>query len=232
MFDLRLLLAAAAILSATPALAETRSYDLAAFHAIDIQTGIDATVVRGDGQSVIAEARASDTLTDLKVEVVDGTLKAYVDRSLFDFRLFDRREIRVTITVPALDAVSASSGADVRVDGLAGQDVRVDVSSGADINVINVAAETIDIDISSGADATLAGTCGTARVSVSSGSNLNAGTLECRAVNAEVSSGADADVFASADLRAEASSGGDITVHGNPAERAVDESSAGGVTFD
>lgn len=232
MFNFRLLLATGTILAASPVLAETLTYDLATFHAVDIQTGIDATVVRGDTQSVSAEARSSDALTDLKVEVVGGTLKAYIDRSLFDFRLFDRREIRIKITVPALDAVAASSGADVQVDGLAGQDVRVEVSSGADINVVNVAAETIDISVSSGADATLAGTCGTAKVSVSSGSNLNAGTLECRAVDAEASSGADADVFASADVRADASSGGDITVRGNPAKRDVDESSAGDVSFD
>lgn len=229
MLHFRLLLLTGTILAASPVLAETRTYDLAAFHAIDIQTGINATVVRGDDQSVTAETRSSDTLTDLKVEVVDGTLKAYVDRSFFDFRLFDLRQIRMTITVPALDTVSASSGADVQVDGLAGQNVRVDVSSGADLDVINVAAETIDIGVSSGADASLAGTCGTARVSVSSGSNLNAATLECRAVDADASSGADADVFASAELRADASSGGDITVHGNPAKRDTDESSGGDV---
>jgi hypothetical protein len=90
----------------------------------------------------------------------------------------------------------------------------------------------VTIASSSGADIELSGTAETVDADASSGAGIDAEDLVAETVTAAASSGASLSVHATASLRAEASSGGDIDVSGNPASRDVDESSGGDVRFD
>lgn len=213
-----------------PALAAEASFDLEAFTAIDISSGIDATVTVGDEQRVQATAPSQGELDELIVEVRGGTLIARVDWNLLDF-IFGDRDIRLNITVLRLESAAASSGADVEVSGIAADSVALSASSGSDLNVRSAEGAEFKVDVSSGADLRIDGRCGSAGIDVSSGGTLSAGGLLCDAVTVEVSSGGDADVSASTRVTAEASSGGDIHVDGNPAERDVEERSGGEVAF-
>lgn len=219
-----------ALSASLPALAAEASFDLEAFTAIDISSGIDATVDVGDEQRVEATAPSQGELDELIVEVRGGTLIARVDWNLLDF-IFGDRDIRLNIVLPRLDGVESSTGADVEVSGITADSVTLSVSSGSDLNVRSAEGGEFKIDVSSGADLRIDGRCESASMSVSSGGTLSAGGLLCETVAVEVSSGGDADVFASARITAGASSGGDINVDGNPAERDVEESSGGDVAF-
>lgn len=234
---LRLLVAACAIAAAAPALAETRSFDLPPFRAVDIASGINATVVAGAATRVEAIGEAGRGLDDLIVEVSNGTLHARLRNqgpgmSIFDlFNAFDRRQVRLTITAPAIDAVNASSGADVDVDTVSGPRVEIDASSGANLDVGNLAGDAVDINVSSGASVRLAGACGALSVDVSSGADLKARALECRTGDINASSGASVAVFISEAVEAEASSAGNIDIFGKPRSRDVNASSGGDVDF-
>lgn len=216
--------------AALPALAAEASLDLDPFTAIDISSGINATVTVGDEQRVRATAPSQGELDELIVEVRDGKLIARVEWNLLDL-IFGDREIRLDVTIPSLESVEASSGADVEVSGLAADSVALSASSGADLNVGAAAGGAFEIEVSSGADLRIDGRCESASMEVSSGGTLSAGGLLCEVVAVEVSSGGDADVFASARITAEASSGGDIFVDGSPVERELEESSGGEVDF-
>jgi hypothetical protein len=118
-------------------------------------------------------------------------------------------QFTVTVTAPEYAAVSASSGSDVEGHNLRFADLSVDVSSGAGID--------------------LSGTCRALDVDVSSGADFEGKSLRCESATVDASSGAGADVFATARASGDASSGGSVRVHGNPADFTKDTSSGGSV---
>jgi hypothetical protein len=229
------MLAATAIglLAATPGLSADRTYDLPPFTAIDISSGVDAMVTVGGTQSISATARNAADLDDLTVEVVDGTLKVGRDWDILDiFEAFSDRDIRFTIAAPSLISAVASSGADVDVSGLSGDSVRIEASSGADLKSTDMRATSITVEISSGSDLEANGTCTTLDVRISSGADADLDELVCTDVTIDASSGSDASVHASGSLKASASSGAEIAVHGKPATTDIQESSGGGVDLE
>lgn len=218
---------AALLLLAAPALAETRTIELPPFSALDISSGIDAIVTVGGTQSITAEAADTRLLDDLQLKVEGNTLKAYYDWSFFDlFSFGDRDQIKLTITVPALNKVEASAGSDVEATGVTGDTLTFRASSGADLTLRAVAGKSIDLNASSGAGLKVDGTCEDGKANSSSGSDLDAEDLLCATMDANSSSGSDLDVHASKSVKANASSGSDLTVYGNPAE--VEQESSSG----
>jgi len=211
------------------ALAASKTFELEPFTAVDISSGINAEITVGPAQSIRAESPSQQELDELIVEVSSGKLVARTDWNLLDLFSLGDRNTTLFITVPALDGANASSGADIDVTGISGDEVSLDSSSGADIDARAAAGKSFRINVSSGADIDIDGACGSAEIDVSSGATLKADGLECADVDINASSGADADVFASASVKANASSGADIEVHGNPAKVDEEESSGGDV---
>lgn len=234
------LVATLMLASAGAALAQSRDYDLTGFQRLDIANGIIATVQPGDDFAVSVETNNQDLLDKLIIEVNDGELAASFDQNFFDFimnggivgkMLSPPAEVRLTVSLPELTGVSASSDANVDVAAFAGASFELDISSGAHVTVAEATVGAVTVDISSGSRATLRGTCETLDVGASSGSNLDAGQLSCKSARVEASSGSSASVSASTSVSANASSGGDIRVLGNPAEDNVQTSSGGDVNI-
>lgn len=229
------ILAATAIglLAATPGLGADRTYDLAPFTAIDISSGVHATVTVGGTQSVAASARNAADLDELTVEVVDGTLKVGRDWDILDiFEGLVDRDIRFNIAAPSLTSAEASSGADVEVSGLSGDTVRIEASSGADLRSTDMRATTIQVEVSSGSDVDANGTCTTLDLRASSGADADLENLACTDATIDASSGSDVTLRAGGSLKAEASSGAEITVRGKPATTEIEESSGGSVDLE
>ncbi|MDB5527853.1 MAG: hypothetical protein JWR51_956 [Devosia sp.] len=237
---LRLALAGSIVLTMVgSAMAESRDFDLTGFTKLDIHTGINATVTLGDAFSVHAESANKDLLDKLEVTLEGDTLSASVDQNFLDFifnggvvgQLLGANNLTLTITLPTLTAVSASSAADVDVTGAKG-DLDINASSGADLSIAGAALGAVRVDASSGSDVSLSGTCTSLTAQTSTGSDLKAADLKCASAAVDASSGGDVSVFASASIKANASSGADITVAGKPAEQAVDSSSGGDITIE
>lgn len=213
------------------ALAASKTYEPGTFTELRISSGVDAKVtVGGTIQSVVAESPRQEELDELIVEVTDGKLHVHRDWDFFDLFNFgpgDNLQTVVTISVPALVNVESSSGADVQVTGLTGDRLELQSSSGADLRVTGAAGREFELDSSSGSDLEVDGTCERASANSSSGSDLRADKLLCAEIDVDASSGSSAQVYASATLRAEASSGANVDVYGKP--KTVDqETSSGG----
>jgi hypothetical protein len=152
------------------AFAASKTFDVAPFTAIEITSGINARVTVGGALAVAAEARDQDQLDELKIDVSGGRLKAYVDWNLLGFLAPDR-QIKLTITVPSLDTVDSSSGADVEVTGLAGDLVTLRASSGSDVNAERLLCADVEAIASSGSDLDVHATA-SIKAEASSGSDL------------------------------------------------------------
>lgn len=185
---------------------QTRTVDVGAFTVIDASAGVDVEVAIGPTQSVVLTGDPKD-FDRLDVRVVGGRLKISPKRELGLASWGRGPDVVVKVSAPRLEAIEASSAADVVARGFTGGDLRLDASSGADLVAV--------------------GTCASLTVDASSGADVNAGDLRCARVKADASSGADVVVRGVAFVEADASSGADVIVKGKP-ERLDSASSSGG----
>lgn len=234
------LAAAAGLTLSTAAFAQSKDFDLAGFDSLDIATGLDARVIQGDSFSVRAQSRSQEALDNLDIRVDDDVLSARIEQSFLDFiisgglvgmLLNSGNAVTIDITLPALSGVSASSGADVRVSGVRSEQIDFEASSGANISATDAVLGQVSLRSSSGSDIEIAGTADTLEADASSGADIDAENLVVASATVSASSGADVTLHATASVRADASSGGDISIYGNPTTRDVDTTSGGDVSF-
>jgi hypothetical protein len=193
------------------------------FHSIEVSQGIDLYVKQGNEISVTVEA--DENVYDiLMTEVKKDVLHIYFDKNV---RKVNTK--KVWVTVKDLQALRASSGADIFGESkLKGENIKLSSSSGADIKV-ELDYNSVKASGSSGSDIHLSGTCNELYASSSSGSDIEAEELTSKNVTAESSSGSDIIVHATGSLDASASSGSDIICKGNPSNKNISKSSGGSV---
>jgi hypothetical protein len=198
---MRLILAGCALAIASAGTAVAAPRDLSGFTGVSASAGTDVTVTVGPDYSVDVSGPGADRI----VTRVSGRTLVVEYRSS---NWFGRRPpANVRVTMPRVESLSASSGADLVVAGVNGGDIELDSSSGADLRV--------------------SGRCASFTADASSGADLHAQELRCESGSVEAASGADARVFASGRLDVEASSGGGVIAYGNPGIGNIDLSSGG-----
>ena len=196
------------------------------FHGISVSSGIDLYLTQGNSEAVVVKADP-DIIDDLVTEVDNGILKIYMKKH---FNWTWNRTRKVEVTFVDLTKLDVSAGADVKAqNAFRLDDIDISVSSGADLKIEDLTAKSVSLDVSSGADARLSGQVDQFKGSSSSGANLHCGDLVAESCVVSASSGADADVHVTKDLKARASSGGDVRYKGNPSQKDIDESSGGDV---
>lgn len=182
--------------------AEQRS--LAGFTRVAARAGTDVEVTVGPAfrvEVVGRDAARIVTRVDGDELIIEPLRANWVQRAL--------RDAQVRVTMPDVEALSASSGADLTATGLDSASLSLAASSGADLRV--------------------SGRCGTFAANASSGSDIHAQSLRCENGSVDVSSGADARVYASGRLNVDASSGGGVIAHGDLSLGDVDLSTGGSV---
>lgn len=198
---MRVILAGFALAIACAGTAAAEPRDHSGFTRVDASAGTDVTVTVGRGFSVDVSGPGADRV----VTRVSGQTLIVERRRGISWGRSPRAEVRVTM--PRVEGLSASSGADLVATGVDSSNIVLDSSSGADLRV--------------------SGRCGSFRADVSSGADIYAQELRCENGSVDASSGADARVFATGRLDIDASSGGGIVAYGNPSVGNVDLSSGG-----
>lgn len=223
------------------ALAQSRDFDLNGFERIDISTGIDARVRLGDSFSIVAQSKDQRALDNLEVSVDSGVLSARLDQNFIDFiigggvlgqLLTNGNAVSFDITLPTLTSVISSAGASVDVSGVTAASLELNAWSGADISGSDITIGALIIKTDSGGDVEVSGTADRVALDASGGGDIDAENLIAKTATAKASSGANLSVHATQSIKANASSGGDIDISGNPGDRTIDSSSGGDVRFD
>lgn len=197
---MRTILAASALALATAGVAHAETRNLSGFTKVEANAGTDVEVTVGSAFSVEVTGRDANRIV---TRVQGDTLVVEPTRG-WSWR---GRQANVRVTLPRVNALSASSGADLVATGVNGGDLALDSSSGADLRVT--------------------GTCATFTAQASSGADIDARNLRCESGSVDASSGADAHVFASGRLNVDASSGGGVVAYGNPGIGNINLSSGG-----
>ncbi|HPS13568.1 MAG TPA: head GIN domain-containing protein [Prolixibacteraceae bacterium] len=193
------------------------------FDGIKASAGIDVYLFQGNEEKVVVES--DENLHDCIITEVKGsTLHCYIDCNVRSSKV-----MKVYVNYKMLNKINASSGSDVLGETLLKTDnLDVEVSSGADVKV-EVDAQTVHCDVSSGSDALLKGKADHFQGSASSGADLKADELVVNSCEADASSAGDIKITVKKQIRASASSGGDVTYFGNPENENINESSGGDV---
>ncbi len=195
------------------------------FGAISVSAGLEVILTQDSVVKVIVEA--DDNLQKIiKTEVSNGELKIYPKE-----RISSCEAKKIFVTFKTIHSLEASSGSDVTSKmELKMPSLQLSVSSGANIDLA-LAVKNLNADGSSGGNVRLTGSAESFEIEGSSGANMKAKDLQTKTCNAGASSGANLKVNVTDKISAQASSGGNIEVKGNPKERNVQKSSGGNVDF-
>ncbi|MGM0376967.1 MAG: head GIN domain-containing protein [Bacteroidota bacterium] len=199
----------------------------AGFTGIEVSSGVDLILEQGEDTKIIVEA-TSKHIDEVKTEVKNGVLKVDMEGGIFSW--FENRSATVYVTMPEIETLSASGGADLTSkDEIRSEELEVSSSGGAEVE-IEVQATRVVLNSSGGANIIASGETDHLEATASGGSDLQAKGLEARFVTASSSGGADLEVYASEEISATASGGSDITYYGTAQMIEKNESGAGDVT--
>ena len=141
----------------------SKIYKVGNFDRIGISGNVDVRYVQGSTPSVVARGQA-DLLKYLTVDVTDGKLticftQAYYDEqnSRGSWRFSDLGCVKIVVTSPQLDEISASLSADfnaaeVKTPGL----LKIDCSLSSDVQISSLSAASLHIDCSNSGDVDIA----------------------------------------------------------------------------
>ncbi|NER15719.1 head GIN domain-containing protein [Spongiivirga citrea] len=193
------------------------------FTRISAQEGLDVYVTQGETASIQVEAD-ENIMELIRTDIDNGRLRIHADKNI------GRATKKVYVTLPVIEALEASSGADLITKNIIKTEtIRLKSSSGADL-IVKVSANEVDADSSSGADIRLSGEAKKLIAEASSGSDIKASDFNVEDCNASASSGSDILVSVSGKLIADASSGGDIRYRGEPKSISKNKSASGSVS--
>ncbi|MCU0451531.1 MAG: DUF2807 domain-containing protein [Bernardetiaceae bacterium] len=209
---------------------KNETYQVANFDQLRVSGPFEVTLAQ-DGNETLSIDASEEDLEDIEVRVSGNTLEIRFERNNWgSWNNRDNRRFYAKLSVKNLREISTSASATLRISGtLKADQLAVKASSGSDLEGA-LEAKDVDCEASSGADIDLTGSTQTLRVDVSSGADVNARNLKATRCTVEVSSGADAEVYASEEIDAYASSGGDVRYWGNPPKVKSRSSSGGGVS--
>ncbi|MCR4031053.1 MULTISPECIES: head GIN domain-containing protein [Flavobacterium] len=191
------------------------------FKNIKVSNAIDVVIEQSDSVEITVEA--DDNLQkEIVTKVENGTL--IIECKYSSFRNITSKT--VTVKMPALHKIEASSASSVETNGLVlSEDVILEASSAASMD-LKIESDRISIDAGSGSSIDIEGKALSLTTSVSSGGSIDAEKLMANDVHADASSGGTVSVRPIVSLKADASSGANIEYSGNP--KTVEKSASSG----
>ncbi|MEO6070550.1 MAG: head GIN domain-containing protein [Chitinophagaceae bacterium] len=184
------------------------------FHAVDVSSGIDLYLSGGD-EAIAVSGGSPEYTANIRTVVTKGVLKIWYDDN--NNRVINNNKIalKVYLSYKSLDAITASSGSDVLVDGtLSVPSLAINISSGSDFKG-KVSINDLKIKQSSGADVAIEGTVVNLSIEISSGSDLNGYGLESQNCSVSASGGSTVKIRATKTITATVSGGSDVLYKGD-----------------
>jgi serine/threonine-protein kinase len=153
---------------------ETRRYDLKDFDAIEVDSVVHADVTRGDEFRV--EVTLDDNLLEfVKVEKKDRTLKVGLDPRGKSLRLRNNHPPRLTVRMPALEAMRLHGATFAKVSGFkSDRRFRAELDGASHLEG-SIEAGELELHVDGAGHVTLGGSAGDAKVSSSGAGQIRLG---------------------------------------------------------
>lgn len=199
---------------------------VASITGVQVSTGIELMLTQGGAEKLTLEATGFEK-NEVKSVLKNGVLQLFIDRRNQGMSGWGKnRNVKAYLTFRQLKTIEASSGSNVQAQGrLTFANLDMAASSGSEVE-LDLKADDLNIEVTSGANTNLHGSARTLSTRVSSGAELEAGKLTTEICNVQATGGANADVYATKELRLQASGGADVSYDG-PA-KVVSKQKSGG----
>jgi hypothetical protein len=169
----------------------SQAREVPAFRRVHISGSADLRAEVGGAQTLRVSCD-DNLLQHVKTEVRGDTLHIGMEPGSYSFR----RDLRVELSVPALDGISISGSGNASVVGLSGAVFEVAISGSGDVHAL--------------------GTVERLTASVSGSGDMDFTGLHARAAQVQISGSGDIAVDASEELTVQISGSGDVRYVGNP----------------
>lgn len=210
-------------------LAEKRS--VGSFHGVDISTGIELVLTRGNAEEVAVSAATPEFRDKIVTRVENGILKIHYETKTGSInRKNETKGLKAWVSYKSIDRLYATTGAEVRIEGvLAATTLDMKANTGAEITG-KVDIGTLKLDQNTGSKVSLSGKAAKLEVEGSTGSKFAGDDLSTTASEVRVSTGARITVNADKELQVKASTGGNVRYRGNAGIREIRTNTGGTVS--
>tara|TARA_R110002124_G_scaffold163743_1_gene331143 strand:+ start:234 stop:974 length:741 start_codon:yes stop_codon:yes gene_type:complete len=175
------------------------------FKSIEVSNSIDLVVEQSDKVQITVEAD-DNLINSITTKIENGVLIISCDYDSF----FDIESKKVTVKMPSIEALRASSASSVSSSNkLRGEEITVRASSAANIK-LDLEYDRVDAKASSAGTIAMNGLALSLNSAASSGSDIDADDLFSNEVIATASSGASITINPIVKLKAKATSGSSI----------------------
>lgn len=179
-----------------------QSRDLNGFTGIDAGAGLKVDVAVGPDFNVEVIGKNPQTV-EMEVRGSSLVIRPQGNRSWWQWNSLPR----VKISMPTIESIESSAGADVNATGIDSTTLALEASAGARIQVN--------------------GSCDTLNTNASAGAQIDATSLACKIGNSDVSAGAQTRVHITELINVDASTGGVVQAVGNPTKGQISLSTGG-----
>jgi hypothetical protein len=191
----------------------TRAFSVKDFDKLDIGSAFTITVTQGSTYSVSARGRQKD-LDEMESKIKGSELHlGYKNQSWSMGK--NRKNVYITITMPALKAVDFSGASTSKISGFSSETFDIELS-GASTAEFKIDSKNMKIDLSGASDLTLIGNGDKLDAEVSGASDLKAYNFKTTTAKVESSGASDARVAVSGNLVADASGAASVSYKGSP----------------
>ena len=190
---------------------------VAAFHAINVGSGIELDLTAGHSQRVEVSAASNEYRDRIQTSVEGGVLTLRYRNPDGNWNNHTNKHLHVAVTADQLTALSAGGGSQANANGnfAAASDFQLDVSAGATLKADMTTAD-LQVRQGSGSSVALSGRAQRLDVRAGSGATFNGRDLQTDRCQAQASSGGSVRVAVREELTADAASGASITYSGSP----------------
>ncbi|WP_346862610.1 head GIN domain-containing protein [uncultured Draconibacterium sp.] len=183
------------------------------FNSINVSDGIDLFLSMGETEKLSVTANGA-AIDDVKTEIKDGTLYIFLEKN-DRFKKNKKKALKVYVTATELNAIEATSGADIRTEtSLQGESLTVKSRSGSYLELSVFYTDLIVAN--SGSDIKLSGKVKNFKAESNNGSELDAYNLEAQIGKLKAGSGSNIAAMVTDELYTRASNGSNIDYLGDP----------------
>ena len=204
---------------------KTQERNISGIKSVSVSAGMNLYIEQAGSESLRIEAD-DNVIPKILTEVKDGHLEIKYKPWIFGFGGINiTSPVNIYLTVADIDAIKASSGANVQSSMLNTDNLKITLSSGSS-GKVEMQVSKLIVDLSSGSNLKVSGIADAQEADLSSGVNYDAYGLKSREAALDVSSGAVADINVSERLDVDISSGATVRYIGTP--QIVSNISSGG----
>ena len=201
------------------------------FHGIDVATGIELTLTKGNTEEVAVSASEIEFRDKIVTEVVNGILKIHYETKTGAInKRNESKRLKAYVSYKSIDLLHVTTGAEAKIDGvLEATTLELKANTGGIVNgEINIG--TLNVDQNTGSKITLTGKVDKLEAEGDTGSKFMGENLNTNTCVVEMSTGAGIYISVEKELNVKANTGGYIKYKGNAGIREIKTNTGGTVS--